>query len=98
MRPFGCLVENLTTPELRHSWAKKASEHIPWLSVVAFYAVLANIPYWIVSSEFSFSRLGWFCIQYAVVGLLALVVPRFLAAALLFFVISADLVCGVCLS
>ena len=98
MGSFGCLVENLTTPELRHSWAKKASEHVPWLSVVASYAVLANIPYWIVSREFSFSRLGWFCIQYAVVGLLALVVPRLLAAALLFFVISADLVGGVCTS
>lgn len=98
MGPFGCLVENLTTPELRRSWAKKASEHVPWLSVVAFYAVLANIAYWIVSREFSFSRLGWFCIQYAVVGLLALIVPRLLAAALLFFVISADLVCGVCMS
>jgi hypothetical protein len=72
--------------------------NVPWLSFVAFYAVLANIPYWFAAREFGFSPLGWFCVQYVVVGLVALVVPRFVSASLLLAIIFADLMCGICRS
>ncbi|MGB7264347.1 MAG: hypothetical protein WBC92_02470, partial [Terracidiphilus sp.] len=65
---------------------------------MAFYALFANIPYWFISHEFGFSPLGWFCIQYVTVGLLALVLPGSLSASLLFVIISADIFSGICLS
>jgi hypothetical protein len=66
-----------------------------WLSFVLFYVVLANIPYWIASRWLGLLPLGWFCIEYAVVGLLALFLPRVLTALLLLLVIVADMICGV---
>jgi phosphoglycerol transferase MdoB-like AlkP superfamily enzyme len=85
-------------PVLRRTWVERLRELIPWLSFVAFYAIFANVPYWVASREFEFSRLGSFCIQYATVGLIALVVPRYLASFLLFAVIFADMLSGICQS
>jgi hypothetical protein len=79
-------------------WTTKAARHAPWLAFVLFYALFANLPYWIVAREYGFRQLGWFCIQYAAVGLVALLVPRLLASVLLFLVIAADLLCGICLT
>jgi len=58
---------------------------------IAFYALLANIPFWAASRWLALLPIGWFCLEYAVVGLLALVVPRILTAALLLLAIAADL-------
>jgi hypothetical protein len=91
-------VLNLIVPEFRRRWGKTTGRQARWIAFVFFYAVLANIPYWFVSRAFGFRDLGWFCIQYATVGLIALLVPRLLAAILLLFIISADLLCGICLS
>jgi hypothetical protein len=85
-------------PVLLRPWFERVYGNVPWLSFVAFYAVLANIPYWFASREFGFSPLGWFCIQYVVVGLVALVVPRFVSASLLLAIIFADFLCGICRS
>jgi hypothetical protein len=73
----------------------KRTGHTPWLFFVFFYAILANIPFWIASYWLGLLPLGWFCLEYAAVGLLALFLPRILAAALLLLVIAADLTSGV---
>jgi Sulfatase len=65
-----------------------------WLLFVANYAVLANLPLWIASHWLGILPVGWFCLEYAAVGLLALFVPGTLAAALLLLVIAADLISG----
>lgn len=66
-----------------------------WFLFVAFYAIFANIPFWAASHWLRLLPLGWFCVEYAGVGLLALFVPRIVAAALLFWVIAADLTSAV---
>jgi hypothetical protein len=67
-----------------------------WIFFVVFYAVLANIPFWYAKQEFKFFHDGWFCLEYAIVGLLALYIPRILAALLLFAVICTDVLCAIC--
>ena len=67
-----------------------------WVFFVAFYSILANIPYWIASREFGLIRNGWFCLEYALVGLVALFVPRSVSAALLLTITFTDLIRGVC--
>src|ERR1017187_3207518 len=77
--------------------ARKPAAHFHWLCFVVFYAVIANLPYWIASHEFGFfHRLGWFCTEFTMVGLLALFVPPIFAGALLLSVIALDMVAGVC--
>ncbi|MGA2570425.1 MAG: hypothetical protein ABSF23_07885 [Terracidiphilus sp.] len=82
----------------RNTWSEGVRANATWLSVVFFYAVLANVPYWVASGEFGLSNQGSFCVQYATVGLIALAVPASLSATLLFAVIFADILCGVCAS
>jgi phosphoglycerol transferase MdoB-like AlkP superfamily enzyme len=65
------------------------------LFFVTFYAIFANVPFWAASHWLGIVLLGWFCLEYAVIGLLALFVPRILAVSLLLLVISADMLCGV---
>ncbi|MFP5204836.1 MAG: sulfatase-like hydrolase/transferase [Acidobacteriota bacterium] len=63
---------------------------------VAMYVVLANVPYWIVAHEFGLdSRIGYFCVQYAAVGLIALVAPRSIPSILLFGAMLIDLLAGI---
>lgn len=98
MGSVGWWVENPMPQEWRRAWAEIASHYAPWLTFVAFYAIFANLPYWIVAREFGFRSLGWFCVQYLTVGLVALIAPRILAAGLLFAVMIADLLCGICIT
>jgi hypothetical protein len=72
------------------------ARNLYWILFVLFYAIVANIPYWTASRWLGLLPIGWFCVEYAVVGLLALFIPRILAAVLLFLVIAADLLNGVC--
>lgn len=65
---------------------------------MAFYCVLCNIPYWIAAREFGFSPLGWFCVQYALVGLIALFAPRLVTLILLLGLTAADVICGACMT
>jgi hypothetical protein len=65
-----------------------------WLLFVANYLVFANVPLWIASHWLGILPVGWFCLEYAGVGLLALFVPGTVAAALLLLVIAADLISG----
>jgi hypothetical protein len=86
------------TPGFWRRWGKRVRAPAHWFGFVAFYALLANIPYLFVAHEFGFRDLGWFCVQYATIGLIALFVPRLFAAILLLLIIFADLLCGICLS
>lgn len=70
----------------------KSANAFHWLFFVFFYAVLTNVPFWAASSWLGLLPLGWCCLEYAGVGLLALFVPRILAAALLLLVMAADLI------
>jgi phosphoglycerol transferase MdoB-like AlkP superfamily enzyme len=62
---------------------------------VGFYAIAANIPFWVASRWLSILHDGWFSISYAVVGLLALIAPRALTALVFLLVMIADVGYGV---
>ena len=91
-------MQSLKGSILRFCGTGQSADSLRWILFVIFYAVLVNIPYWVGSHELGFLHNGWFCIDYAAVGLIALFVPRNLSAALLLAVIAADLVAGVCQS
>jgi hypothetical protein len=76
-------------------WAGKDAENLRGLLFVLFYVILANAPFWAADRWLGLLPVGWFCLEYAGVGLLALFLPRKIAAALLLVVISADLLSGV---
>jgi phosphoglycerol transferase MdoB-like AlkP superfamily enzyme len=75
---------------------RKTANHSYWILFVLFYAICSNIPYWTASHWLGLLPIGWFCVEYAIVGLLALYIPPILAAVLLVLVIAADLLNGVC--
>ena len=83
----------LTIPPFSLSWKKCAPQ--PWLLFVVFYAIVANVPFWAAGVWLGILPIGWFCLEYAGVGLLALFIPRILAAILLLLVITADLISAV---
>jgi hypothetical protein len=66
-----------------------------WLLFVVFYSILANLPFWAACPAIGLLRNGWFCLEYAAVGLLALFLPGILASALLLLVIAADMICAI---
>jgi hypothetical protein len=74
---------------------RKCADHARWLLFVVFYAVVANVPFWAANNFFRIERSGYFCLEYAGVGLLALFLPGIFASALLLSVIATDLICGV---
>jgi len=80
------------------AWANRLSGNLPWLCVVAFYCIVCNVPYWVAAHEFGYSPLGWFCAQYAVVGLVALFAPRILTLVWLLALTAADLISGACMT
>jgi hypothetical protein len=69
----------------------RGHERILWLLYVVFYAIVANVPFWVVSRWFGLLPLGWFCSEYAGIGILALFVPPVVAAVLLVVAILGDL-------
>jgi len=69
-----------------------------WLFFVLFYTVGANIPYWTACHGVGLLRLGWFCVEYAMVGVFALFAPSMLAASLLLLVMVADFLSGILLT
>ena len=62
---------------------------------VGFYAIAANIPFWVASCWLSILHDGWFSISYAAVGLLALIAPRAVTALVLLLAMIADVGYGV---
>jgi hypothetical protein len=92
--PTSAVLRSMVQPTRLHAdWA--VSDQVPWILFVAFYAGFANLPYWIASRFLGLMPLGWFCIEYACIGLLALFLPRMVTAPLLLMAIAADLISGV---
>ena len=81
---------NKIISRFRVNWQDANRGH--WIVFAVFYAVFANIPFWVACRTLDLLPLGWFCLEYAGVGLVALFVPRVLAATLLLLVIAADLI------
>jgi hypothetical protein len=77
------------------SWDMKRDGRVGWLFFAAFYAIFANVPFWAASRILHIERNGWFCLEYAGVGLLALFMPKIASAFTLLFVMVADAVCGI---
>ena len=90
--------KGLVASMLPHAWATRVAGNVSWLCFVAFYCILCNVPYWIAAHEFGFSPLGWFCVMYTAVGLLALFLPRPLNLVLLLVLTAADIICGACMT
>lgn len=66
-----------------------------WLSVYFFYAVLANLPFWVASSVLGIWCHGIFCLEYALLGIVALFIPGWLAAVFLLITFLADILSGI---
>jgi hypothetical protein len=86
----------------QHASARKYLQSTPapavWLQailLVAFYTFAANLPYWTAAHLLHLLPLGWITLEYLIVGLLALVIPRFPAAFLLLLALAADLTAGI---
>jgi len=79
----------------RLGWNRRLAPHAQRLSFVVFYAMFANIPFWMASRSLGMLPLGWLCLEYVGLGLLALVVPRIVAEVFLLLVVGADLTSGV---
>ena len=65
---------------------------------VLFYAILLNTPFWIASRTLGLLLHGWFCLEYALIGTVALFLPRLFSAALVLLAIAVDMLYAVCLT
>jgi hypothetical protein len=65
---------------------------------VLFYAVVANVPFWVASHSLGLIQSGCFDPSYALAGVLVLFLPRIPAAMFLLFAIFVDVVTSVCLT
>ena len=88
--------QEATEPSVKPSSIWRRAGVVRWLPYVLFFALLANIPFWVASRWLDISQNGWFCLEYISVGLLALFVPRLLGAVLLLLAIAVDVLAGVC--
>ncbi|WP_263350856.1 sulfatase-like hydrolase/transferase [Acidicapsa acidisoli] len=79
-------------PAVKSSSAWKQTDVARWILYVTFYALLANIPFWVASRWLAISQDGWFCLEYIAVGLLALFLPRIIAPLLLLLAVAIDLI------
>ena len=80
---------------LRYAGHRKWADIARWVFFVIFYALCANIPFWAASRWLGIRPIGLVCTEYALMGVLALFMPRTVPAALLLLVIAADLTCAV---
>lgn len=69
---------------------------IQYASYVFFYAVFLNVPYWIASRTLGLIPHGWFCIEYVLVGVIALFLPRFFSSLLVVLAIALDMLYAIC--
>lgn len=76
-------------------WLLSLRKHGFWVLYLGFYTLVANVPFWIVSKALGFDhRIGLFCIEYAFIGLVGLLAPRLLTAALLLAMMLTDTLAG----
>ena len=94
------LSESLESRSVRNRLAKVTSQQAAVvLYPLLFILILANIPYWSRPMDSDSCHWGGFCVEYTLVGIIALFVPRIVTADLMLLtVMFADLLCGACLS
>ena len=68
------------------------------IAYVLFYAICLNIPVWIASHTQGLLLHGLFCLEYALIGIVALFAPRVVSPALVILAIALDIVYGICLT
>ena len=73
-------------------------EMVCCLAFILLYALVANVPFALASRAGDFVPWGTFCVEYLLVGALSVVLPRWLAAALLLLTIVADVLSGLALT
>jgi len=71
-------------------------DHRRLAAFIAFYTVLANIPFWLADHAFAFLHSGCFSIDIVLAGLFALVLPPAASAAILLVCILADILSAIC--
>jgi len=69
-------------------------------SFIVFYFVLANVPFWLASHFLGLQLKGYFCIEYLLAALIALLFPRqrIMISSLLIILVAFDILCGTCLT
>lgn len=72
------------------------SKRFFWVLYSLFYAVWANVPFWIGTRTLGLVVHGWFCFDYLAVGVISLLLPPFVCVALLGIVMILDLFAGIC--
>src|SRR5579863_5218099 len=85
-------------PRALSSWSRSADNGGLTTGMIffAFYTIVPNIPMWVAIPSLNLERHGTFSLEYMVVGVIALFVPRLLSATMLFGMISADVVYDIC--
>jgi hypothetical protein len=76
--------------------AKPPAIGMHWSLYFLSYAILLNVPYWFAARNLGLLLHGWFCLEFPIIGIVALYFPRVGAPVLIVFVMLADLVCSVC--
>lgn len=67
-----------------------------WSLYFLSYAILLNVPYWFAARSLGLLMHGWFCVDFLVLGIVLLFVPRVSAPGLIVAVLLMDLVCSIC--
>ncbi len=65
------------------------------VAAVFFYAIVANVPFWIASHYFGLVVKGWFNLEFVVIGILSVFIRRWITIALLAGAILVDLLSGI---
>ncbi len=98
MASCNCWIKRGIASRLPPLWGDRVTRNLTLLSFLAFYCVLCNIPYWVSTRVLGFSPLGWFCIEYPIVGVVSFFVPRIVTSLLLILFVAADIICGACMT
>lgn len=82
--------DHALTADFKMRWS------VRWPLYVLFYAVLLNVPFWLAASTNEFMMRGWFCIPFALLGILCLFLPSVFAPFLVLLLIGTDIVNAIC--
>lgn len=74
----------------------RTSELFSCILYFLFYAVLANVPFWIGTRTESLVVHGWFCFDYLAAGAISLFLPPLACAAVLAIAMILDLLASIC--
>ena len=73
-----------------------ASRRWELIGAAAFYAILLNLPYWVTAHFLHFEPVGWFGLEYAMAGIVALYAPAAVFAVVAMAIFAIDVLFAVC--